>query len=142
MPSTKRWGEKARKAKTWPSSARALSGRVRRAATFLRKVGVDITFEREGRARTRTIRITRNAENVGATSSKPSTMSADKSKSPVSNGFQDDSPRTDFPPTDANTVQAPPETVRTNLPQNNNMSSADGADANMPVHSASWRTRL
>lgn len=45
-------GEKVRKSKAWPSSARALSGRVRRAATFLRKVGIDITFEREGRART------------------------------------------------------------------------------------------
>ena len=45
-------GEKAAKAKTWPSSARALSGRLRRAATFLRKVGIDISFDREGRART------------------------------------------------------------------------------------------
>jgi hypothetical protein len=33
----------------------ALSGRLRRAATFLRKIGVEIAFERAGRARTRTI---------------------------------------------------------------------------------------
>jgi hypothetical protein len=52
-------GEKERHSKTWPSSARALSRHVRRAATFLRKVGIGIAFERTGRARTRTIRISR-----------------------------------------------------------------------------------
>jgi hypothetical protein len=44
------------KTKTSPDSPRALSGRLRRAATFLRKVGIEITFEREGRSRTRTKR--------------------------------------------------------------------------------------
>ncbi|MBK8008617.1 MAG: hypothetical protein IPK23_09375 [Rhizobiales bacterium] len=51
-------GERVTKAKTWPDNPRALAGRLRRAATFLRKIGIDIGFEREGRARTRTIRIT------------------------------------------------------------------------------------
>ena len=51
-------GERIAKAKTWPDSPRALAGRLRRAATFLRKIGIEIGFEREGRARTRTIRIT------------------------------------------------------------------------------------
>ena len=50
-------GERVAKAKTWPDSPRALAGRLRRAATFLRKIGIDIGFEREGRARTRMIRI-------------------------------------------------------------------------------------
>ena len=50
-------GEKVSKSKAWPRSAQALSGRVRRVATFLRKVGIDITFEREGHARKRIIRI-------------------------------------------------------------------------------------
>jgi hypothetical protein len=49
-------GERAAKANSWPDSSRALAGRLRRAATFLRKIGIDIGFEREGRART--IRIT------------------------------------------------------------------------------------
>ena len=31
---------------------------MRRAATFLRKIGIEIGFDREGRARTRTIRLT------------------------------------------------------------------------------------
>jgi hypothetical protein len=36
--------------KNWPDSPRALAGRLRRAATFLRKVGMEIGFGREGRA--------------------------------------------------------------------------------------------
>ena len=51
-------GERIAKSKTWPDSPRALSGRLRRAATFLRKIGIDIAFTKEGRARTRTITIT------------------------------------------------------------------------------------
>ena len=45
-------GERVAKSKTWPDSPRALAGRLRRAATFLRKIGIDIGFEREGRADT------------------------------------------------------------------------------------------
>ena len=48
-------GERVAKSKTWPDSPRALAGRLRRAATFLRKIGIEIGFGREGRARTRTI---------------------------------------------------------------------------------------
>ena len=54
-------GERVAKSKTWPDSPRALAGRLRRAATFLRKIGIEIGFEREGRARTRIIRITTTA---------------------------------------------------------------------------------
>ena len=45
--------------KSWPESPQALSGRLRRAATFLRKVGIVVNFEREGREGTRVVRITR-----------------------------------------------------------------------------------
>ena len=46
------------KSKEWPSSPRQLSGKLRRVAPFLRKMGVEIKFgEREGRARNRIIRI-------------------------------------------------------------------------------------
>ena len=51
-------GERVAKSKTWPDGPRALAGRLRRAATFLRKIGIEIGFGREGRARTRTINIT------------------------------------------------------------------------------------
>jgi hypothetical protein len=50
-------GESVTKSKTWPKGAGALSGRVRRAATFLRKVGIEVSSERKGRTRTRTIEI-------------------------------------------------------------------------------------
>jgi hypothetical protein len=68
-------GERGVKSKTWPDSPRALSGRLRRAATFLRKIGIEIAFEREGQARTRTISITTRSapENEGA---RPSESSA------------------------------------------------------------------
>jgi hypothetical protein len=42
---------------------RALAGHLRRAQTFLRARGIEITFTREGRAGTRVIRIRRSAEN-------------------------------------------------------------------------------
>src|SRR5262252_5872097 len=54
-------GERVAKSKTWPYSPRALAGRLRRAATFLRKIHIEISFGREGRARTRTIYITSTA---------------------------------------------------------------------------------
>ena len=58
-------GDAVYRAKTWPATPRALSGRLRRAATFLRQLGVQIEFDhREGRGRTRMIRIT-HAENGG-----------------------------------------------------------------------------
>jgi hypothetical protein len=42
----------------WPKSPRALAGRLRRAQTFLRTLGIEIVFGREGRLGTRTIGIT------------------------------------------------------------------------------------
>ncbi len=51
-------GERVAKSKTWPSTPRALSGRLRRAATFLRKIGIEINYGKDGsRARTRVIHI-------------------------------------------------------------------------------------
>jgi hypothetical protein len=42
----------------WPKSARALAGRLRRAQTFLRTLGIEIAFGRQGRLATRRIKIT------------------------------------------------------------------------------------
>jgi hypothetical protein len=52
-------GEMQRKSKDWPSSPRGLSGRLRRVASVLRKVGIEIVFDRDQSTRTRerTIRI-------------------------------------------------------------------------------------
>ena len=135
-------GEKVRKSKAWPSSARALSGRVRRAATFLRKVGIDITFEREGRARTRTIRITRKPERAPAEPSTPSASSAQFAEARHNKGFDQDDPRTVNQLADANTGHTKPGTVRDNHTENNQMAAADGTDASSQTHSSGWRTRL
>ena len=47
----------------WAKSPRALAGRLRRAQTPLRALGIEIVFGREGRLGTRTIRITAIGEN-------------------------------------------------------------------------------
>ena len=60
----------------WPKNPRALAGRLRRAQTFLRTLGIEIVFGREGRLGTRTIRITAIGEHQsGNTVSTVSTVS-------------------------------------------------------------------
>jgi hypothetical protein len=44
----------------WPKNPRALAGRLRRAQTFLRTLGIEIAFRREGRAGNRIIRMRSN----------------------------------------------------------------------------------
>ena len=51
----------------WAKNPRALAGRLRRAQTFLRTVGIEITFSREGRTGTRMIRVNTGAENCVST---------------------------------------------------------------------------
>src|SRR5262249_27036937 len=65
-------GERAAKSRNWPTSAEALGRGLRRPATFLRKVGIEIAFERRGR--TRKILITKRprADWVGEKPSQPS----------------------------------------------------------------------
>ena len=92
-------GERAGKSKSWPDSPRALSGRLRRAATFLRKIGIEIVFKKEGRARTRLICITTTSshatpEHSGAQPSAPSAPSAPMPESNPANGLTAQSPRT------------------------------------------------
>jgi hypothetical protein len=47
----------------WPKNPRLLAGRLRRAQTFLRTLGIEIAFSREGRAGNRLIRMTVALEN-------------------------------------------------------------------------------
>ena len=42
---------------SWPKSASILAGRLRRVAALLRKIGIEMTFFKEGRTRTRKIRL-------------------------------------------------------------------------------------
>jgi DnaJ domain len=61
--------------RSWPKNARALSGKLRRAAPPLRKIGIDVDFIREGHDRERLITITvrsKGADNfASASSAKP-----------------------------------------------------------------------
>jgi hypothetical protein len=50
-------GEGVARSRSWPKTPRALAGKLRRAVTFLRKIGIEITFSREGYGRARIIHI-------------------------------------------------------------------------------------
>ncbi|MEC5325218.1 MULTISPECIES: hypothetical protein [unclassified Aurantimonas] len=146
-------GERVAKAKTWPDSPRALAGRLRRAATFLRKIGIDIGFEREGRARTRIIRITTTGqsptpENRGPQASASSAPSANSTKANPSNGFATQGLRT-VGDHAAGSRRDDGSTVRANPLISNTEDDADGADAKHPPQSGpekaetdGWRARL
>jgi hypothetical protein len=143
-------GERIAKSKTWPDSPRALSGRLRRAATFLRKIGIEVSFEREGRARTRVIRITAaGAESVRERGgAQPSAPSAPRPKSIPDNGFGAPDARTIANDADG-CANGKVDSVRANPLKSNCRDDADGADANRAAHSepektaaTSWRARL
>jgi hypothetical protein len=68
-------GEKASKAKRWPDGPAALGRRIKRIATPLRRLGIEVRGEREGHERERRITITRG-ENVRKMPSAPSAPSA------------------------------------------------------------------
>jgi hypothetical protein len=137
-------GERVAKAKTWPDSPRALAGRLRRAATFLRKIGIEIGFDREGRARTRIIRITITPQHPvpdcdGARQSAPSASSAPLPKSNQANGFAAPDLRTiSIDADDSGRMHLP--TVRANPLISNGATTADGADANFAPQSAAIKT--
>src|SRR5262249_8909770 len=59
----------------WPKNAGALAGRLRRAQTFLRMLGIEIAFSRKGRAGPRTIRISSPPSAPSASSARFATTS-------------------------------------------------------------------
>jgi hypothetical protein len=140
--------ERVTKAKSWPDSPRALAGRLRRAATFLRKIGIDIGFEREGRARTRIIHLATTAkptkaETGGTQSSAPSASSAQQPKFNQANGFVAEGVRTIDTPADGSSA-GDGSTVRDPF-KTKDADDADGADPNHAPQSATengWSGRL
>lgn len=146
-------GERIAKSKTWPDSPRALSGRLRRAATFLRKIGIEVSFEREGRARTRVIRITAAGsdplpERGGVQPSAPSVPSAPRPKSIWDNDFAASAPRTVVNDADAR-ASGRVDSARANPLKSHGRAVADDADANCAGQSkpekteaTTWRARL
>jgi hypothetical protein len=136
------------KSKTWPDNPRTLTNRLRRSATFLRKIGIEISYFRENsRARTRMISITTMPskvvqENEGAPSS---ASSANRQMINSTNGFAFDEMRTVGDPADGSSG-GDYSTVRANSLKSNAATDADGADANYPAQSmpkkAGWTLKL
>jgi hypothetical protein len=136
-----------------PGSPRALSGKLRRAASPLRKVGIEIGFGRDGRARTRTIHITtvpalQHPEQAGVPPSAPSASSAVPLNVNSANGFASASLRTVAKDADGRGCVVA-STVRANSLKKHGETAADGADANITPGSGrgqckgiSWRGRL
>jgi hypothetical protein len=58
----------------WPKTPRALAGRLRRAQPFLRALGIEVAFSREGQSGNRVIRIRMGAENTVSTVSTVSSV--------------------------------------------------------------------
>ncbi len=132
--------ERAAKSKAWPDGPRALAGRLRRAATFLRKIGIEVAFRKEGRARVRIIDITVTPpsaapENAGVLPSARSASSEPMTKSNPGNGFAVQSLRTVGHDADGSGKGNAP-TVRANPLKTKAENAADGADANLPPQSA------
>ncbi len=138
--------EKVARNKAWPQSARALSGRVRRAAPFLRKVNIEIAHVREGKTGARQIHITgippalepdKGGEFVSASSANRESHE----KSPESSHILADAKLTQNPEADANDALADAGEIsyrqRRSL-KNGAITTADDADANIPTQSASW----
>jgi hypothetical protein len=147
--------DRTAKLKTWPDSPRALAGRLRRAATFLRKIGIEITFDREGRARTRTITIavTPSGSAPESDGAQPSASSALSVPMPKSNSANAAAPlrpvvhNVDSSADGSGGRDTP--TVRANPLKSDTRTAADGADANSPAQSTpekagtpGWRARL
>ena len=63
----------------WAKNPRALAGHLRRAQTFLRALGIEIAFSREGRAGSRVIRMRSFPENTVSTVSSVSSVSGNGS---------------------------------------------------------------
>lgn len=143
-----------RKSKAWPKSPRALSGELRRVATFLRQIGIEINYTKEGRARTRIIHITAtdtstDPDNTGIGPSAPSAPSANFEKTACNNGLGDTVSQTVPWAADANIGVPKASTVRENPCDSAATDGADGADANITPESGpkeasgpGWGTRI
>ena len=123
---------------------------MRRAQTFLRRVGIEISFEREGRARIRTI-VTSNAmseqtsENTWARASASSASPAPGTKANTINDFPALQLRTVSGAADGSTNgigHDHPSIVRSNSLKTNLPPDADGEDANSPPQSAQEKNCL
>ena len=135
-------GDRTANNKSWPANARALSGRLRRAKTFLRLVGIEIAFYREGHARTRMIRISSAPDFIGNSASAPSAPSAPGNEQPVDRASGELPIRTVPRTADATADSENSSRVREQARKAALADGADGADANVLTQSDRWRAKL
>lgn len=147
-------GERIANSKGWPDSPRALAGRLRRAATFLRKLGLEVTFTKKGHTRTRLIRITGASKSpppADCDASHSSAQSASSAAAPKLNGGNGLTVPDVW--TEAgeagDRAKAMASIAGANHLKSNGADDADGAGANRSLQSvaqeadaASWRGRL
>jgi hypothetical protein len=105
----------------WPNNPRALAGRLRRTQTFLRAVGIDISFSREGRTGSRVIRIIRRSKTPSERSAASATTGNDPDQY---------NPRRDRPVSSSTTGPPGSSPGPTGHRSVSVADDADGADAN------------
>ncbi|MGB7006802.1 MAG: hypothetical protein WCB77_25860 [Pseudolabrys sp.] len=120
-------GEPANKEKTWPKQPNALSGKLRRAAPPLRKIGIHIDFVREGHDSTKVITIKARGQPQGDSKTSPASSANGKNPSEIN---------------ETNTINAgdpptiPTATIVGNKPLKNN-EAGDANDADDLLHTPS-----
>jgi hypothetical protein len=126
-------GDRVTKSRAWPESPRALADRLRRAAPFLRKLGIDIEFTKKGRARTRVIYIRTTPSSAppecdGERSSASAFLASPSICAAKGAASVDTDPRADGRAGDSS--KADTATVGANSSNISAGTAADGADAN------------
>ena len=126
--------ENQRRGKDWPRTPRGLSGRLRRAAPNLRKIGIDVVFAREGHAGPRIIHITtlpRQPDKRGEQPSPSSPGPEDGKNRSTGNGLGGDGTVT----VDGGLQPTVTHTDTANLLKTSGGYGADGGDGDLPPHS-------
>jgi hypothetical protein len=135
-------GEDQAKQKEWPSSPRALSGRVRRQAATLRRVGIDIKFDDKSpdRKRARLIKLAASKQG-GSDRPQPSDRPNAQDFNDIGADGRTDGPSGEPQPTvrtsgtaDDRTDDSPDGPSADNPLKDKASDGADGADANFPTH--------
>jgi hypothetical protein len=121
--------ESTKRSKVWPKAAHILSNRLKRASTFLRKVGLEVEFSKSG---DRKITIRKGGEK--SVRSAHSAQGQEKSVNPP-DASVDASPNLDASAThpDASQKEAPRDKYR----KIGEMDAKDASDAEFPTHSIS-----
>jgi hypothetical protein len=130
--------ENLRRGKDWPRTPRGLSGRLRRAASNLRKAGIDVAFTREGHAGPRLIHIKTlpRQPDKGGEQSSPSSPAPENGKNQsTGNGFDGDGGGDGTVPIDGDLAPTVTHTDTANSLKTSGGDGGGGGDGNLPAHS-------